>query len=200
MSWEDLKGWFAFRDTYDLAVSEARDGDVFVEIGVAFGRSFAYLARRVIDSGKKVTVYGVDPLVDDWWMPPNDYPADAPRPTWGGEHAEWARSLGGPFPAFCSGMLEHAREELGHVRLLREYSSLASRLFENGTCAMVMIDGNHNLAQVRDDIARWRWKVREGGILAGDDYSPDFPGVVQAVHEAFGDDVEIVGTTWRRRM
>jgi len=64
VSWDDIPGWSGFLEIYDLAVDEApQEGGVIVELGVAFGRSLAYLSRRVIDSGKKIKIYGVDP----WW-------------------------------------------------------------------------------------------------------------------------------------
>lgn len=194
MSWEDLRGWFAFRRTYDEFVETAKDGDTIVEIGVAFGRSLAYLSRKIIDSGKKVRVVGIDPWVDDWWMPPNDYPADAPRPTWGGEHAQWARAQGGPFLAFLKGMIEHAPEELAHVHIIRGYATDVARMF--GRVHAVMIDGNHNYEQVAKDIRDWSWRADH---LAGDDYSPSFPGVVRAVHEAFGEHFYQSETTWVRK-
>ena len=212
MSWEEIPGWFGFRETYDEFVELAEDGDTIVEIGVAFGRSLAYLLRGLIDARKKCTVWACDPWVDDWWQPPNNYPLDAPRPTWGGEYAEEARKLGGPFPAFCHYMLTHAREEMGYpgLRVFKGYNHELSPALAStqGAPRFVMIDGNHNYEQVKLDIGRW-WSCathtcscgapgcgRMGDtILAGDDYSPDFPGVVKAVDERFPNR-EVRGTTW----
>jgi hypothetical protein len=66
---------------------------------------------------------------------------------------------------------------------------------------MVMIDGNHDYEFVAQDIALWKPHMKKGSLLCGDDFhAHDFPGVVRAVREAFGDDFEIRGTTWVRRM
>ena len=110
MSWDDIPGWSGFLEIYDLAVDEApQEGGVIVELGVAFGRSLAYLSRRVIDSGKKIKIYGVDPWWDDWWILPDQYPTDlGGRPSWGGEYSQWARDQGGPFSAFLKCMATHA--------------------------------------------------------------------------------------------
>jgi cephalosporin hydroxylase len=199
MSWESIPGWFSFGHAYDEMVDVARDGETIVEIGVAFGRSVAYLARKVIDSRKRVRVVGVDPWLDDRWEFPNDYPIDAPRPGWGGEHAEWARSVGGPFNAFVTMMNRHAPEELERITVLRCKSADAARII--GPCRGVLIDGSHNYEDVVHDIALWRPHIVSGGILAGDDYSEkDFPGVVRAVREACGGDYyDVKGTTWMVR-
>ena len=200
MGWEDVRGWFGFRETYDLFIETAPLNAILVEIGVAFGRSIGYLARKAIDAGRSdIRIVAIDPWRDDWWMPPNDYPLDAPRPTWGGEHAAWARAMGGPFSAFLAEMRTHAPEELERIEVVRAYANYASRMFLEHSVHAVMIDGNHNYEQVRQDILTWRPLVRAGGILAGDDYSSDFPGVVRAVFEEVPGH-EVVGTTWRVRV
>lgn len=184
MSWRDIPGWFNFDDIYDEAIERSEDGDVLVEVGVAFGRSIAYLARKAIDSKKNLRIYGIDPWIDDW--KPGEYDPHNGRPTWGAEHADWARSLGGPFNAFCYAMHTHAPEELEYITVLRTTSTLASDLIMH-PCRMVFLDGNHNYDAVLDDLNSWMYHVVRGGILAGHDYTPDFPGVQQAVHETLGD-------------
>lgn len=62
----------------------------------------------------------------------------------------------------------------------------ASAYVEDGSLDFVFIDADHREPAVRDDIAHWRPKVRSGGWLGGHDYSPKFPGVIQAVDRAFG--------------
>ncbi len=47
----------------------------------------------------------------------------------------------------------------------------------------VYIDGNHNYEFVKQDIANYYPKVREGGLLGGHDYIPLHPGVIKAVNE-----------------
>jgi hypothetical protein len=200
MSWQDIPGWFAFSATYDEMVDTAPDGATIVEIGVAFGRSLAYLTRRVIDSGKRIRVIGVDPWQDDRWEFPAGYPADAMRPGWGGEHAAWAREQGGAFSAFVASMRAHAPRELEYATILRCRSSDAHRIV--GPCHGVLIDGSHDYEAVMHDIALWRHHVPPGGILAGDDWhESDFPGVVRACDDSFGGrgGYEVRGTTWIRR-
>lgn len=194
MSWEKIPGWSSFLWLYDQAVEEAKDGDTIVEVGVAFGRSLAYLARKVIDSGKRIKIYGVDPWWDDWWQKPNEYPQRLTQPSWGGEHAQFGRDLGGPFSAFVHCMRTHAPEELERVNVLRCRSEDAEKIV--GPCSLVLIDANHDFAPVAQDIAIWRPHIRAGGILAGDDFHDgDFPGVTRAVRENVPG-FQSKGTTW----
>ena len=192
----DPEGWFGFQETYDEMVEKCPDGGTLVELGVAFGRSIAYLTRRCMDAGKhRIKIYAVDPWWDDWWHVPAQYPTHIERPTWGGEHSQFGRDLGGPFSAFVHCMRAHAPEELERINVLRTTSGAASMLI--GPCDGVLIDSNHNYEHVAQDIALWRSHMRPGGVFAGDDYSVNFPGVMRAVQEAFGPEGFIVrGTTW----
>ncbi|WP_420422142.1 class I SAM-dependent methyltransferase [Simkania sp.] len=56
---------------------------------------------------------------------------------------------------------------------------------------LVFIDGDHSYEAVKHDILNWKKKVRPGGILAGHDYSSDFPSVVQAVHDCLKDQFQL---------
>jgi hypothetical protein len=200
MSWSDIPGWSSFLHIYDVMVDEAKDGDTIVEVGVAFGRSAAYLARKVIDSGKRVRIVAVDPWEDDRWPMNDSYPLDGFRPGWGGEHADWARAQGGPFSAFVQQMRTHAPEEFERLMVLRCRSAEAARII--GPCRGVLIDGSHNHEDVTLDIALWRHHVLPGGILAGDDWhTVEFPGVVRACDESFGGrgGYDVKGTTWIKR-
>lgn len=200
MSWREIPGWYAFSETYGEMVASCPEGGAITEIGVAFGRSLAHLARMVIDSKKDIKIYGVDPWMPDWWLVPESYPTHLERPTWGGEHAQFGRDRGGPFNAFCHCMRVNAPEELERCMVLRCKSSDAAKMI--GRCHGVMIDGSHNYEDVVADIALWRPHMMPGGILAGDDHNlADFPGVVRACKEAFGEGgYEVSGTTWIKRI
>jgi hypothetical protein len=185
MSYAEIPGWSGFLPLYDEAVARFPDGSTFVEVGVALGHSLAYLARKVIDAHVDIEVWGVDP--------------------WGGrarngEQQEFlGQRTGGDFGLFVSMMTKHAPEELEFVNIVRTESARAARLFRDSSVDLVLIDGAHDVDSVLQDLEAWQPKVRRGGILAGDDYSPSYPGVVEAVHVHFGAAVEVNGTTWRVR-
>lgn len=198
MSWKDLPGWFDYEDVYREAVDLAPNFATFVEVGVGFGRSIVFLAEEAIRVTKKLRIYGVDPFCDDW---------DTDHPTWGANHADAGRALGGPFNAVTAMMHEHARRELEYVNLLRCRSTQAARMFDDGSLFFVFIDGSHHYEDVKADLEAWEPKIAKGGVFAGHDHTDSFPGVVRAVREmwpdadmGFGEHVtEQRGACWWRR-
>ena len=56
------------------------------------------------------------------------------------------------------------------VNPIRMKSIDASKLYKDDTLDFVFIDGGHEYEFVKEDIEHWLPKVRDGGILAGDDW------------------------------
>jgi hypothetical protein len=42
--------------------------------------------------------------------------------------------------------------------------------------------------------------VRPGGVIGGHDHTPSWPGVEEAVRSVFGDNYEIRGSSWIKRI
>jgi len=189
IAWQDVPGYFDFGDIYDLAVEEAEDGDALVEVGAWFGRSSLYMAQRIKDSGKDLRFY----TVDKWHRYHENEHLFAPDAT--GTHAELIRRHGSPFQVFA-----HFLEQSGladYVRVMRMGSAEARPFFDTGSLRMVYIDGDHTAEACREDL-RWDIKVQRGGIFAGHDYCPEWPGVARAVDEVLKPHfpVEIRGNSW----
>lgn len=182
MSYEKIPGYSGFLKVYDRAVAAAKDGAVFVEVGVALGHSIAYLARSVLDSGKIVEVYAVDP----WEGVARN----------GEQQAALGERRSGDFGLFVDAMRENCPEEFEIVRVLRMTSQRAARFFEPRSLDLVLIDGAHDYDSVSRDIAAWLPKMKRGGILAGDDHEPNYPGVERAAKQAFGGAYDVEGTAW----
>ena len=70
----------------------------------------------------------------------------------------------------------------GTVVLHREFSPEAASAFADGSLDWVYIDGMHTLDAVRADLAAWKPKLCEGGLILGHDYieTADY-GVIPAV-------------------
>ena len=56
------------------------------------------------------------------------------------------------------------------ARLLRNSSTAAAQTFLDGSVDFVYLDARHTYDAVREDLQAWWPKIREGGILAGEDY------------------------------
>jgi predicted O-methyltransferase YrrM len=80
--------------------------------------------------------------------------------------------------------LAPVREVIGPMLQGRSWE-VATRFSGYPIFDYVMLDADHAYESISRDIAAWWPKVRPGGILAGHDYSAEFPGVLQAVTEAF---------------
>lgn len=85
-------------------------------------------------------------------------------------------------PAF-----EKAQKLLGDRAYLYKGRSVdIANTIEDNSLDFVYIDGAHDYTNVRADIEAWTPKVREGGIVSGDDYyltRHGNLGVIQAVNE-----------------
>lgn len=192
MSWADIRGWTDghIENIYAEAVERAEQGDILVEIGVAYGRSLSLLARLALDARKRVRIIGVDPWVDE------------EVPYGGEENRELHVKAGSYYEACVLEMMTHAPEEYANVTLLRMGSVTAAQKFERAEPKMrpafVFIDGDHSYEAVVSDVVAWAPLVKGGGMIAGHDCTPSYPGVERAVREYFNGDFEHVGSCWRR--
>lgn len=172
--WPSLYGYFDFEEVYRRFVENGKDGDVFVEVGSLVGKSACFLGEAIYASGKNIRLVCVDP-----W--PVDYVNEG--------HLQTLQ----PFDSFLANVRQSGLTNI--ITPLRVTSMEGSLLLRDNLGA-VFIDARHDYANVRADIAAWRHKVRVGGILAGHDHSDTYPGVIQAVTEAFGTSYEVVGQSW----
>ena len=185
MGYENIPGWTCknIEELYRETAGKLTHGGTVVEVGVAYGRSLAYLAERAHHS---LRIFGVDTWHEH--MGGDNLPPDV---------FARQRSYGDALEA-CKANLNEAGC-LWRVELIREGSAQAAAKFEDASCDLVFLDACHEYGAVRQDIAAWLPKVRKCGMLAGHDYSwTMFPGVIQAVEEAFGNvNREIRGVVWR---
>ena len=61
-NYTEIEGWCEDEITtlYDRAISEARDGSVFVELGCYKGKSTCYMIDAIKRSGKRISFYVID--------------------------------------------------------------------------------------------------------------------------------------------
>lgn len=67
---------------------------------------------------------------------------------------------------------------------IKGYSQNIAKFF-NLPIDLLYLDGCHNYESVKRDIELWVPKVKNGGIIMGDDYGGFFTGVTKAVDEYF---------------
>jgi len=123
-------------------------------VGIELGVAAGSFSQRIVQSGKFQKVFGVD-TYDDYYHHIDEY-----------------------------------RQALTTVGLLENYSLLrmtfeeARDMFDDGTFDFIYVDGfAHTGQEGGKTLTDWWPKLKVGGILAGDDYHPDWPLVVWAVNE-----------------
>lgn len=169
--YQNIQGWFSFSNLYTKMVNQLTNGSHIVEVGSWKGCSTAYLAVEIINSGKNIKL----DAVDIWTGSETD-------PTAFNTDDEFMKYNRDIFELFKKNM-----EPVAHiVNPIRMPSIEAAKLYADKSLDFVLIDADHAYDYVKSDILAWLPKIKNGGLIAGDDYNPaSFPGVVKAVHELF---------------
>lgn len=185
--WQDIPGWFRWRDAQAEAVGHFADGSRFVEVGSYLGRSLCSLAELVRNAGRDITITAVDTGRGSGPEGSHDTNAHGPAVEFGG----------GTF----AGLLHRNVIACGFddlVQLLISDSLAAAAVFSDESLAWVHIDARHDYDSVLTDIAAWEPKVMPGGWLSGDDYDEyQWPGVVSAVRDALPQAAAWSTAQWR---
>lgn len=108
-------------------------------------------------------------LIDPWAAELNDFEHD-------GETYECSMRKGVPPPSQekCDRLFNSVTEMFADnpkVTIIRKTSEEAARDIPDGSLDMVYIDAIHLYDWVKQDIELWLPKLREGGIISGDDYN-----------------------------
>ena len=87
-------------------------------------------------------------------------------------------------------------EDLENVMFIKGKSIDALESIKDESCDFVYIDGDHRYEGVLADLHGWRPKLREGGVMAGHDWS--FKTVHKALVEVFKDKEAVLfqGDSW----
>ena len=176
-TWENIPGRAAYTWMYDDFVKNAPKCAVAVEVGVALGKSLAYLARHCLDEGRD----DIQIVAVDMW-------AGTARN--GEQQAAGPATPDGDWLLFHDIMRTNAPEELARINsVLRMASVNAACLFPDATLEtgidLVVLDAAHDYESVWADIAAWVPKIQPGGYLGGDDYESEYQGVIDAVDHYF---------------
>ncbi len=164
----------------DVAAEAIPPGGTYLEVGTFMGASLARIGTLRPD----IKLITIDPWDD---FPSQGY--DGPA-----EYAAIQAQHGGLFMAFLHFMRTEAPGVLRRTSIVR--GTVRTRHVAE-LVDVAFIDGAHDYESVLGDIDALRPIVRPGGILAGHDYSPDFPGVIQAVDQRLGlGELDVRETVW----
>jgi len=177
MKWQEIEGWFTWRDGQEEAVAHFPEGSCFAEVGSYLGRSLCSLAEVVHQSSKKIEVVGVDTCRGSG-------PEGPQRKDYHGKAVAAGR---GTF----AGTLHRNIIECGYadsITLIVRDSVAAARLFRDNSIDWVHLDARHDGPGVTADIRAWLPKIKSGGWLSGDDYNElKWSELVEAVNTLLPD-------------
>mgnify|MGYP003147852055 FL=1 len=161
-----IQGWFNYHDVYDMALSWFGDESHFVEIGSWKGRSSAYMATNIHNSGKKIRFDCVDTWKGSWEHHLSDEDVDKHFPD---EGSRWQmknlkkKDLFGQFTR----NIKPVRHVITPVKMT---SVKAAKRYDDKSLDFVFMDGAHDEKNVYQDISAWMPKLKDTGVIAGDDF------------------------------
>lgn len=132
---------------------------------VEIGSDRGYFAKRFVEKWHGHSFYCVDPYEDNLAGYNDDI--------------RWPRE---PDMQLAIAALAPYHDKVRFIRLTSEKACTALSYMSPH---FVYIDGNHDYEYVKQDIELWWPRLRDGGVLAGHDYSLHTPGVGKAVEEFF---------------
>lgn len=169
--YENIHGWFTFPGLYKQMVDYSPDGSHFIEIGVWKGRSAAFMAVEITNSGKQIKFDCID--------------------TWRGSEEHLNPNSGVFEPNLVNDenyLYNHFLENIDSVKHIinpiRKPSLEAVSLYDANSLDFIFIDASHDYDNVLKDIQAWFPKIKQQGVISGHDYSWG-PEVKKAVHDFF---------------
>jgi predicted O-methyltransferase YrrM len=157
--YQNIEGWFSEQDAqiYSFAVNRTNSYAHFVEIGSYKGRSAAYAAVEIANSGKNIKFNCID-----IWQPNLMY-----------------EDLN--FEAFKHNMQPVEK----YYTAIKMDSVMASIKYFDNSLDFVFIDADHSYESVKRDIQTWWPKVKHKGMIGGHDEMHE--PVRRAVLEVLGE-------------
>ena len=155
-------------DSFTLQPAKNAPEVHYVEIGSWRGRSTAYMAVEIANSGKNIRFDAVD--------------------TWAGsiDEPEHQNDPAVQNDTLYNEFLTNLAPVQQYVNPVRMTSIAAANTYADNSLDFVFIDAQHDYDSVHADILAWWPKVKIGGVIGGHDYNPgpDENGVDYGVGKA----------------
>lgn len=169
----DLQGWGSSDSPVFEEVFRQLRPQTVVEVGAWKGRSAVYMAEVARSLGLDTTIVcvdtwlgGLDHLLSDEWR----------------EQLRFVNGMPRIYAVFLANVVSRGLAER-IIPFPQTSTTAAAFLLHHGVLVdLLHIDASHEEADVLADCRAW-WKIlRPGGVLIGDDYTPVWPGVVNAAN------------------
>lgn len=174
--YQNIQGWFDFKNIYDNMLEQAQNGSHFVEVGCWLGKSSSYMGVEIKNSSKDIRF----DCIDIWEHSKDDPYYITHFPNIKNIYEVWEENMK------KSGVFEI-------IHPTQTDSLTAAKSYADNSLDFVFIDANHNYEFVKKDIEAWYPKVKKEGYIGGHDYRT---GVKLAVDEFFKDNKVLSRTSW----
>lgn len=173
--------WFNYQNFYRY-VSQRRDWNTFVEVGVWKGHSISFLASLLRDR-EDVKIYAVDLFEDTYkWE----------------DEPELRKQVEFVYDIYNAVLDQSKTREM--ITDMKGLSWEMAENFEEESVDFVFIDADHEYDSVKKDIEAWLPKIRKGGVISGHDYAAHASGVISAVNEKFENPVTTPEGVWYKEV
>jgi len=159
--------WFNYKELYSAVIRHFPSGSHFVEVGSWKGRSAAFMAVEIINSGKDIKVSCVD--LFEYYDGNTDLTAD-----------KFTDSNG---MSLYEQFLNNVKPVSNIISAVKDFSDKAAAKFQDNSIDFCFIDAAHDYAHVKQDVEAWLPKIKKGGIIAGHDYESGNGSVGKAEKE-----------------
>lgn len=150
-------GWGGLYYGNISAIANLISANQIIEVGVAYGGH----AHFILSNSSTIKYLGVDPYVFNY--DPNDaFCSDVER--YLGLKGQLAMDV------LFSGVQDSLNVYGGRSKILRLDSIKFAEMIPDESESLVFLDNNHTYNHVTAEIASWWPKIKEKGVLAGDDY------------------------------
>jgi predicted O-methyltransferase YrrM len=194
LSWRQVPGWTeSIWKVYSQAVDLLADGSKVVELGCAYGRSTAMLVALMKASGRTFDITAID-----MWA--GKYPQYHSLEPLSPEHRKVIvdDAKGDTYQGFLRFM--ELTGSLPHIRPIMGKFEVEIPKFPDRSLDFVFLDGSKEDAVVSAHLSRIVPKIKTGGVLAGHDYAPEWPGVIAAAKKVLPGHVAMGKCFWWRKV
>jgi predicted O-methyltransferase YrrM len=180
-NYQKIDGWFNMEDQYLELLSNVEDNGIFVELGAWKGKSTSFIVTEIIKSNKKVSFFTIDTFEGE---------------TNGTDYNENKTYSSYNLSEIYQIFLENTEQIKEYFQAIRGKSCESASKFEDESIDVIFIDAGHSYESVKMDILKWYPKMKKNSIMAGHDYTNNWPGVKKAVDEFFGSPDKVENLCW----
>ena len=179
--YQNIDGMFDFQDIYSEMVNIAENNFWHVEVGAWRGKSSAYLATEINNSGKNIKF----DVIDTW------------EGSKGDKDEQWHNNV---IQSLDVSLYEDFLRNINPVKhiinpIVGRSTDIANN-YKDNSLDFVFIDAAHDFDNIKADIEAWFRKVKIGGYIGGHDYNGYWTGVKRAVNWYFDNDIEVRLNSW----